>query len=116
MPEGEGGNVAIIESGLMIVAEPEITDKLYVVAKRLSSADRIAAVALLTIRFGPGAATGRPGLSAVPLAVIAVSGAIRGLMKFASVSGAEDFQKSSYTISASGMVPRSNTCDLMRSA
>src|SRR5260370_6556431 len=100
----------------MIVAEPETTDQLYVVAKRLSSADRIALVALLTILFGPGAAIGRPGLRAVPLEVVAVCGAIRGLMKFASVSGAEDVQKSLYTIRASGIVPRSNTCDLMRSA
>src|SRR5712691_1163895 len=93
-----------------------LDDHWNVVAKRLSSAERVALVALFTIRLGPGLATGRPGLSSSPLAVVAVPGPSTESMYCASCLGAEDFQKSPYTIRASGMLPRSNTCDLMRSA
>src|SRR2546426_9048902 len=92
-----------------------LDDHWNVVAKRLFSADRVALVALFTIRLGPGSAMGRPGLSARPLGEVDFPALGTESTKLASVSGAEEFQKSLYTISASGMVPRSNTCDLMRS-
>src|SRR5258706_6469522 len=101
-PAADGVKDVIMASGLAIVPDPETRSQCQLEANRLFSAVRVAAKFVLAIRFGPGFAIGRPGLSAAPLESVAVCGTGRapsaGLMAFASCVGALELQKSLYTM------------------
>src|SRR5258706_13503257 len=97
------------------VLGPETLVQLNALAKRLFSPVKTALDPVLTMRSGPGSAIGRPGMSGAPPDV-AVPAPSCESMKVASICGAVEFQKSVCGIRDSGMLPRSNTGTLIRSA